>query len=199
VETMAQNGGANKENISPQTRTVHYVRGTSRMTAIPGVVRDTGILDQINRQPQPLIDIEDPNYRRIMILIRYMRYNMFPGDANMEGSPRYYYGPDFVQSDLESYIDIMNTAQTWVGTMTHDDYLVMRDARGSIMRTMLWNFPNIRPRSPVNLWDTFWTLGDLLHAVNNRARPFRGEVGPQLEAVYQFFNNPQWLPINPDV
>ena len=42
----------------------------------------------------------------------------FSGHANMVGSPIYYYDDDFTRADLEQWLDIMNTAGTFVGAMT---------------------------------------------------------------------------------
>ena len=79
--------------------------------------------------------------------------------------------------------------------MTYDEYLLMRTAKLTMMRTMLIEIPGIRSNFPA-LWYTFANMGDLLDALGDGegVHPLTG----QMEAANNFFNKPQWLPIVPE-
>ena len=122
-----------------------------------------------------------------------MRDHPFPG-PNDDPHPRYYTGPDYDENDLESWLGVLDRAG-WLrnvfDSMTYSDYILMRSARLTMMRTMLIYIPGVFPSFPA-LWYTFDNMGHLLDSLNTWPRPLIG----QMAAVNDFFNNPQWLPMN---
>ena len=75
--------------------------------------------------------------------------------------------------------------------MTHEDYLIMRTARLTMMRLMLTGIPGVDPYAFPALWYMFDNMGQLIDALSTWNRPLVG----QMAAVNDFFNNPPWLPI----
>ena len=71
--------------------------------------------------------------------------------------------------------------------------LTMRTACLTMMKIMLIEIPGVRVNSFPGLWYTFSNMGMLLDALNEWPRPLVG----QMAAVYEFFNNPQWLLTDP--
>ena len=175
----------NKENINPQPMsTTAYARGMSRMLTIPGLVRDRSIL---------LLQQENERRRlrwRITQLVRFMVDEPFPGPAVVT-DVQSYYGVDYDRQDLEDWLTILATANWYCDPMTYDEYLVLRTARLTMMRTMISEIPGISYSFPA-LWYTFDNMGELIDATTTWPQPFVG----QMAIVNDFFNNPQWLPIN---
>ena len=144
-----------KENIDPQPMSrTQYVRGTSSLSPIIGGVRDRGIL--LNQTERHKRDLRV----RITRLARYMRDTPQPGPLVIEGSPRYYYGDDYEQDDLEEWLH--EVRYTFCEPMTHDEYHLFRTARLTMMRTMLDGAPGILPNGYPALWHMFGTMGELL-------------------------------------
>ena len=79
-------------------------------------------------------------------------------------------------------------------SMTHHEYLLMRTARLTMMKTMLIGIPGVRPHSYPGLWYTFDNMGHLLDSLTTGPRPLVG----QMAAINEFFHNPQRLLINPE-
>ena len=117
----------------------------------------------------------------------------FPGDAIIPDL-RNYYGRDYNIHVLEEWLTILETAQVYCAPMTHEQYLVMRTAKLTMMRAMLIDIPGIDDYYPP-LWYTFGTMGELLDALTIWPHPLTG----QMAAANDFFNNPQWLPIEIDL
>ena len=97
----------------------------------------------------------------------------------------------YVNSYLEQWL--YEVRYTFCDPMTYDEYLLMRTARLTMMRTMLRGIPGIVDNGYPSLWYTFGTMGDLLDALNTWTQRIDGQMG----AANDFFNNPQWLPIHP--
>ena len=166
-----------------------YVRGLSRLLTIQGSVRDRGILHHQRQSHFRYLQT------KITILTRYMRNNPFPGPAIIDDL-RSYYGPDYDRHDLEDYLAILRRARWLIShcePMTHDEYLLMRTACLTMMRTMLTEIPDVYPNTFPALWYTFGNMGQLLDALPT----WPTHLGGQMAAVNDFFNNPQWLPIDP--
>jgi hypothetical protein len=190
VVDAAVEEGPNKENVDPRRETQpmprrEYIEGTSQLLEIPGVVRDRGI-----------IELQDARLRRylqwrIIILVRYMECNPFPGPDIIEDL-RSYYGQDYERHDLEDTLAIFHHADYYCDPMTHDEYRLMRTARLNMMRAMLIEIPGIRDTYPA-LWFTFESMGDLLDSFASSYYQMVGYMG----AANDFFNNPAWLPTEP--
>ena len=162
-----------------------YFPGTSRLLTIPGVIRDRGILLW-----QRTLERNRLQWR-IILLTRYMRDEPFPGPANIPDL-RSYYGPDYDRLDLEDWLRVLATANWSCEPMSHNEYLLMRTACMTMMRTMLSEIPGVRYTYPA-LWYTFENMGDLLDALTTRDYPLNG----QMAVLNDFFNNPEWLPTDP--
>ena len=67
-------------------------------------------------------------------------------------------------------------------------------AKLTMMRAMLINIPGIDDYYPP-LWYTFSTMGELLDSLTTWPHSLTG----QMAAANDFFNNPQWLPIEIDL
>ena len=187
---MSQLQDENIENCDPSIFSqpmpnTRYVPGTSRLLTITGNIRDQGI-----------IELQRENERRIVrwritLLTRYMVGEPFPGPAIIHDL-RSYYGLDYYSHDLEDWLRIIETAQMFCDPMTHDEYLLMRTARLTMMRTMLSEIRGVRYSFPA-LWYTFDNMGHLLDSLTTWHYPLIG----QMALVNDFFNNPGWLPTDP--
>jgi len=183
---------SDKENKDPMAHSQPmprraYFPGTSRLLTIdtiPGGVRDRGILYSQREREFAIVRW------RITLLTRYMIDEPFPGDAIIEDL-RLYWGRDYDRDDLEAWLRVLDTANYYCDPMTYEEYLIMRTAKLTMMRTMLSEIPGVTYRHPA-LWYTFDTMGQLLDALTTWPHPLIG----QMEVVNEFFNNPQWLPIN---
>jgi len=180
---------SNKENINPQPNPLSdYVPGMSRELTFPGV-RDRGI---INFQEQR--DFRRIQWR-IIHLTRYMDVHPFPGDAVIEDY-QLYFGLDYDRHHLEHYLWSIERdyfPNFYCNPMNHEEYLLMRTASLSMMRTMLIEIPGVFDDFPA-LWYTFGTMGQLLDACENRE--YVPLVG-QLKAANNFFFVSGWFPIVP--
>jgi len=182
-----ENENEDRENLNPN-RFRNYIRGLSSLLTIPAEVRDRGILE-FQRQ-------RDFRYLRLrlVLLTRYMVHSPFPGQHLDIWERRAYAGPDYYQEDLEHWLEMTIARATVAGLiycepMTHQEYVLMRTACLTMMRTMLCEIPGILNRFPA-LWYTFDSMGDLLDALNTWTFP----LPSQMTAVNEFFNNPPWLP-----
>ena len=85
------------------------------------------------------------------------------------------------------------THYSQIDPITHDEYLLMRTARLTMMQVMLCEIPGVDRWAFPSLWYIFETMGQLLDALTQWPHwPLEG----QMEAAYQFFFNPPWLPID---
>ena len=179
----------NKENVDQQPMPLSgYIPGTTALLEFGGTtVRDRGIIDfQRHRHFRGI-------RRRITLLTRYMQDVPFPGDAVIPDLQSYY-GRDYNSHVLEEWLAINETARTYCAPMTHEQYLVMRTAKLTMMRAMLIAIPGNDDYYPP-LWYTFSTMGELLDSLTTWPHSLTG----QMAAANDFFNNPQWLPIEIDL
>ena len=175
----------NKENIDPQPMPSRaYARRMSRILSIPERGRDRSILLLQQQKERRWLQW------RITLLARFMVHEPFPGPAITD--VQNYFGRDYDRQDLEDWLRVLATANWFCDPMTHAEYFVMRTACLTMMRTMISEIPGISYNFPA-LWYTFDNMGQLLDALRSWPTPLVG----QMAVANDFFNNPQWLPINP--
>ena len=104
-----------------------------------------------------------------------------------------YFGPDYNFAILEIWLqEVMPVKMIYTSPMTHEEYLLLRTARLTMMRAMLGDLPEMENRH-ATVWYNFATMGDLLDALPRWPRPYVSDMA----VVMDFFTNPPWLPVHP--